>query len=201
MENFVRGCGLALLIGGVLLILVNTILTPMMLTIEDEAAMRMSDVYLARLSLAWITGLLFIFGCIGVHLAQREAAGMFGLAAFLLAFIGSCLLLCLEWSNVFVLRAVAQSAPQALEALDAAKLMTIGFASAAGLFALGWLLLAISVLLCKLLSRWAAIAIIAGMLLVPALGATPLGANGMIVANVVLGLGFILLGRSVVKTV
>ncbi len=199
MERFVRGCGVALLVGGVLLILVNTMLTPMMLVIDDEATMRTSDVYMVRLTLSWITALLFLFGCLGVHLAQRVAAGKFGFTAFLLAFIGSALLLSLEWSNVFVLRAVAQSAPQALEALDGTALMTFGFASAAGFFALGWLLLAISVVLSRMLSRGSALVIIAGLLLIPALGATPLGVYGMIVANVVLGLGFILLGRSVVR--
>ena len=199
MENLVRGCGVALVIGGVLLILVNTVLTPMMLAIDDEVVMRTSDVYLVRLSLAWVTALMFLIGCIGVHIAQRDTAGVFGVAAFLLAFVGNGLLLCVEWSNVFVLRALAQTAPQALDALDAATLLNIGFASAVGFFALGWLLLAISILLCKALSRWAAIAIIAGLLLMPALGASPLEANGLIIANVVLGLGIILLGRSVAQ--
>lgn len=199
MVKFVRNCGLALLMGGVLLILINTILTPMMLAIENEAAMRTSDVYLVRISLACVTALLFLFGCIGVHVAQKAAAGAFGSAAFLMAFIGSGLLLALEWSNLFVLRAVAQSAPQALELLDEADLMSIGFASAAGLFALGWLLLAISTWLSKVLSRRAAMLVIAGFLLVPILAVTPLGPNGMIVGNVVLGLGFILLGHSVMK--
>ena len=199
MVKFVRNCGLALLIGGVLLILINTILTPMMLAIENEAAMRTSDVYLVRISLACVTALLFLFGCIGVHVAQRAAVGAFGSAAFLMAFIGSGMLLALEWSNLFVLRAVAQSAPQALDVLDEADLMSIGFASAAGLFALGWLLLAISTWLSKVLSRRAAMLVIAGFLLVPILAVTPLGPNGMIVGNVVLGLGFILLGHSVMK--
>jgi hypothetical protein len=141
--------------------------------------------------------LLLLVGCIGVHLAQRETAGAFGGVAFLLAFVGNSLLLCLEWSNVFVLRAAAWSAPDALEALNDAQLLNIGFASAAGLFAVGWLCLAISVSLTRVLSRRAAMLVIAGLLLTPVLGASPLGATGMIVANVILGAGFILLGRAV----
>ncbi|NNM21686.1 MAG: hypothetical protein HKO55_10475 [Gammaproteobacteria bacterium] len=195
-DSFIKYCGAALQLGGVLLILVNTLLTPMMTAIQDEAAMRTSDVYLLRLSLAWLTALFLLFGCIGVYLSQRATAGVFGTLAFVTAFVGNCLLLSIEWSNVFVLRAVAQSAPQALEALDSTQLLNIGFVSGAAVFALGWLLLAISVLVSRLLSRWGAIAIISGMLLVPVL-APVMGTAGMIAANWVLGIGYILLGRSV----
>ncbi len=201
MKTLIKGCGVALVCGGALLILVNTFLTPRMAAHEDEALMRTSTIYLVRLSAAGVVALLLLFGTLGVHLAQRAAAGALGAVAFLAAFVGSALLVAVEWSNVFVLRAVAQTSPEALAALDGSTLLNVGFASAAGLFALGWLLLAISAWRAGVIGRLAPLAAIAGLFLIPLLAATPLGMTGAIVGNAVLGLGLMGMGRGVVRAV
>ena len=191
--------GIPLLIGGILLILVNIFLTPQLPLDQDEAALRTSTVYLLRLSAAGVTAMLLLFGCIGVYLAQRNRAGAFGTAAFLIAFAGNSLIVCVEWSNVFVLRAIAQSVPEALSALDKSSLMDMGFASAAGLFAIGWILIAVTTIMSKLFARWIPITVIAGLVLIPVLGATPLGLTGAIIGNTVFGLGIAAMGWKLVK--
>jgi len=199
MNGFTRSCGIALVLGGALLILINAFLTPLLPTDQSEVAIRTSAIYLFRLSASGIAAMLLLFGCLGVHLAQRSVSGAFGGAAFIIVFVGNCLLVAVEWSNVFVLRAVAQSNPEALSALDESMLLTIGFASAAGLFALGWLLLAVSLWRTRVFARWAPLTILAGLIAIPALGATPLGMAGAIAGNVVLGLGIMGLGRALAK--
>ena len=78
--------------------------------------------------------------------------------------------------------------------------LTIGFASAAGLFALRWLLLAISICLTKVIARWVPLTVLAGIFLIPILAASPLGPQaGAIVGMVILGLGLMGLGRAVIK--
>jgi hypothetical protein len=147
-----------------------------------------------------VTALLLLFGCLGLHLVQRSASGAFGTAAFLVSFVGNSLLIAVEWANVFVLRALAQSDPGTLIALDKSSLITAGFGSAAGLFALGWLLLSVSLWRARVFPRWAALTTLAGLISIPALGATPLGIAGAIAGNVVFGLGLMGLGRALAKT-
>ena len=191
--------GIALVFGGGLLILLNVILTPLMSSDQGEAALRTSTIYLYRLSASGVAAMLLLLGCFGVFLVQRNVAGVFGHVAFLVAFVGSSLLVGVEWANVFVLRAVAQSSPEAFGALDHSKLMAIGFASAAGLFAIGWILMAVSAIKSRVFARWVPITVIAGLVLIAALGVTPLGLTGAIVGNVVFGLGIMAMGREITK--
>jgi len=197
MNRLRRDCGAALIIGGVLLILLNAVFTPLMPTDDGEAAVRTSWPYLVRLSLAVAAAITYVLGTVGLRLAQGDRAGRYDQLAFWVAFVGNCLLVGLEWSNVFVLRPVAQVAPEALEALDDAPLLMAGFASGAGLFTLGWILMAVSVLRTRVTARWAPITVLAGFALAAALGASPLGPTGMIIGSVVIGVGFVGLGRGV----
>ena len=151
MSRQLKLFGILLFIGGVLLILQNILLAPQMPLDQGEAVLRTSMVYLLRLSTAGVSVMLLLFGCIGVYLYQRNAIGAFGTSAFLVAFVGNSLMVCVEWSNIFVLRAVAQSVPEALGVLDKSSLINIGFASAAGLFMIGWILMAVSAVISKLL--------------------------------------------------
>lgn len=200
MTRFLRGCGIALVFGAVLMILINVILSPILLSLDQgEAVARTSGIYLLRLSLALVDALLLLFGCLGLHLNQMNVSGKFGTVAFLVSFVGTSLLFAIEWTNLFVLRAVAQTNPETLSILDKSSLMTVGFASGAGLFALGWLLLSISLWLANVFPRWAALSTLAGMILIPVLGATPLGIAGQIIGNVIFGLGLMGLGYSLAK--
>ena len=201
MNGFLRSCGSALLLGGVLLILINVFLTPSYMASfkQGEAVARASGIYLFRISAALVNALALIYGCVGLYLAQKNVSGLFGTISFGVAFIGTALLFAIEWSNLFVLRAVAQTNPDALAVLDKSQLMTIGFASGAVLFMLGWLLLGVSTWQANFLPRWASISTVAGLILIPVLGATPLGIAGQVVGNVVFGLGLIGFGYSLIQ--
>ena len=59
------------------------------------------------------------------------------------------------------------------------------------------LVLALSVWRTRVLSRWAASTVAAGLIPIPVLGATPIGIAGSNAGNVVPGVGLIGLGRSV----
>ena len=198
MNDYLRGCGLALVLGGGLLIFINVIITPSYLASfkQGEAFARTSGIYLLRISLALVDVSLLLFGSTGLYLNHKAASGTFGTAAFLATFLGTSLLLAIEWSNLFVLRPVAQTSPEALGLLDKSSLMTAGTASGAGIFMLGWLLLAMSLWRANLSPQWAAPATIAGIILIPILGVTPLGVIGQVIGNVVFGLGLIGFGYS-----
>jgi hypothetical protein len=199
MNGFIRGCGFALALGGLLFIVINAFLTPFLPTQEGEAAVRTSTIYLIRLSASGVAAMLLLFGCIGVHLAHRGASGVLGRVAFILAFVGTSLLVAVEWSNVFVLRPVAQASPETLEAVGESALMNSGFALAMGLFSLGWLLLTLSILRAGWVARWVPLTMLVGLFAIPVLGATPLGMIGAIVGNVILGAGLIGLGNGLTR--
>jgi hypothetical protein len=196
MGGFIRGCGRALLLGGAAMILINVIATPLLPRHQGSAMVMSTGIFLLRQSASGVAALLLLFGCLGLYLAQRMVSGAFGTAAFLVSFVGGACLFAVEWANVFVLRAVAQSSPETLSALDKNSVLNIGFASAAGLFALGWLLLSLSLWRARVLPRWAALTTVAGLLSMPALQATPLGLIGGITGNVIFGVGLMGLGRA-----
>ena len=202
MNSVIRQCGIALVLAGGLLIGINLIISPSYLRFleQGEAVFRTSGPYLIRMSAALLDALLLLIGCLGLHLAQKHASGVFGAVAFAVAFLGTCLLVAVEWSNLFVLRAVAQTSPDALKRLGDSMLVTVGFASSAVLFMVGWLLLSASVWRSRVLPAWAAATTAAGLVAIPVLGATPLGQNGQIAGNVIFGVGLAGLGRAMMKT-
>lgn len=200
MNGFVRSCGYALVLGGVLHVLLTVFLTPAHVASfkQGEVFARTSGIYWFRLSAALVDILLLIYGCIGLYLAQKSTSGSFGTIAFWVAFVGNILLFALEWSNLFVLRAVAQTSPDTLAVLDKSRLMTIGFVSGAGIFMLGWFFLAANTWLVNMLPRWASLSTIAGIILIPALGVTPLGIVGQVIGNAIFGVGLIGMGYSLI---
>jgi hypothetical protein len=201
MSSFIRQCGIALVLAGGLLIGINLIISPSYLRLleQGEAVFRTSSPYLIRLSAALVDALLLLIGCLGLHLAQKHVSGVFGALAFAVSFLGTCLLIAIEWSNLFVLRAVAQTSPDALKGLGDSMLVTAGFASGAVLFMVGWLLLSASVWRSNVLPAWAAATTAAGLVAIPVLGATPLGQSGQIAGNVIFGVGLAGLGRAMMK--
>ena len=201
MNGFLRSCGYALVLGGVLHVLITVFLTPAHIASfeQGEAVARTSGIYWFRLSAALVDILLLTYGCIGLYLSQKNTSGAFGTIAFWVALVGNILFFSLEWSNLFVLRAVAQTSPEALAVLDKSRLMTIGFASGAGIFMLGWIFLAASTWLVNELPRWASLSTIAGLILIPALGVTPLGIVGQVIGNAIFGVGLIGMGYSLIR--
>jgi hypothetical protein len=183
MHGFNRRCGLALLCGGALTVLINGILTPLLLGNHSPPAITpTTNVFLLRQSASAAAALLLIFGSLGLHLVQRITSGAFGAAAFLMAFVGGCSVFAIEFADVFVLRSVAQASADTYATIDKSPFMNIGFA--VGLFAVGWALLSIGVLRTRKHPRWAALATLAGLFLIPGLQAAS-GAVGAIAGNVV----------------
>ncbi|HET9793178.1 MAG TPA: hypothetical protein VFS34_01855 [Thermoanaerobaculia bacterium] len=195
MTDFIRRCGRSLEAGGILLILINVLFTPLMISRRGAGPPEATALFLARQSTSAVAALLLIFGCLGIHLVQREVYGRLGAGAFLAAFVGGCLLFAVEWGNVFLVQPVARIAPAAFAAVDKDTFSNLGFASAAGLFALGWLALSLTTWRFGNLSRPAAIATFVGILSIPILQAlfkTP----GAILGNAIFGAGLTALGRA-----
>jgi hypothetical protein len=199
--TFLRWSAIALVIGGALTLFVNVVFTPQLPPNGQMVDVAATSLFAWRQSASALSVGMLLFGSVGLYLSQAERAGRFGAAAFTLAFFGSALALCVEWSEVFLVRDLAFRAPDALRVLDAGhgkSIYDIGALSSIGAFALGWVLLAISSLRSGL-SRWAAGGVIAGFFLNPLLAAALPGVVGPVLANIVLGSSLSWLGYDVLR--
>ena len=195
MIRLIPLCGIALIVAGIVQCLLSVILTPM-LVLHPGAG---SGAFLAREGASAIVALLLLFGCIGVLSSQLSRDTVFQRCAFIVALSGTALLFAVEWSNVFLLHILAQAAPASATALDRSSLTNVGYGAAAIVFAIGWIMLAASMLRANIAPRWSPIAIIAGFILIPALPGA-LGTSGGIIGNIVLGVGFGALGYAVASS-
>jgi hypothetical protein len=158
--TFLRWSGIALAIGGALTLLINVVFTPQLPVDGEMVGIASTNLFAWRQSASAVSVAMLLFGSVGLYLSQSERAGRFGAIAFTLAFFGSALALCVEWSDIFLVRDLAFRAPDALRVLDAGHGTSIydrGALSSIGAFALGWVLLAISSLRSGL-SRWRRVA-------------------------------------------
>lgn len=185
---------------GSLTFLVNAVLTPLLphhVSFDITAA---SPVFLWRQSASALAGALLLFGCVGLHLRQADHAGVFGTLAFFSAFLGSALLLAVEWNEIFIVRDLAVRAPGTLRILDAGSgvsLYDLGALIPFAVFVTGWLALAASTIRLGILSRTAAGLVMAGLFATPLLTAALPKSWGTILGNAILGAGWIGLGYDV----
>ena len=192
-----RWAGLALIGAGVLELVVNSVLTPVLPRGVPFAQTINSPVFAWRQSIASACAALLLFGTVGLYLRQSQKAGRLGAVAFALAFCGSALLLGIEWAQLFDIRDFARRAPDTLNALNAAhglSLSDVGGLIVLGTFTIGWLAIAAVTIWTRTPSRMAAGMVMIGFFLIPILRPILPGLIGPIVGNVVLGGGWAWLG-------
>jgi len=192
-----RSAGLALISAGVLNVLVNSVLTPLLPRGASHALTIASTVFVWRQSVASMCAVLLLFGTVGLYMRLSERSGKFGAVAFGLAFCGSALLLGEEWVQLFDIRDFARRAPDTLNKLNAAhgpSLSDVGGLIVLSIFSIGWLALAGVIIRTRVVSRMAASMVVAGFFLIPLLQPLLPGLLGAIVGNVILGCGWTWLG-------
>lgn len=192
-----RSAGLALICAGILNVVTNCVLTPLLPRGISYAHTVASRAFAWRQSFASVCAVLLLFGTVGLFLRVSERVGKIGAVAFALAFCGSALLLGVEWSQLFDIRDFARRAPDTLNALNAAhgpNLSDIGGLVVLSVFTIGWLALAGVTIRARAVSRMAAIVVIAGFFLIPILQPVLPGLLGAIVGNLVLAGGWMWLG-------
>lgn len=195
IQSFLRFSGGALFLGGVLAALVNLILTPMLPIDEGSSAVLTSAVLGIRLPLAAVSVALTTVGCVGLYLVQAHRLRI-GALAFLVAGAGGLMAFCAECVQFTLVRDLAFAAPEMFERLEssgALRRYDVGFGVAVATFALGWLAVAAVTLRARVLPRRGPLTLLAGLVLLPALGGL-LGIWGAVAGNLVLGSGWALLG-------
>ena len=114
LATLVRVGGLAAVLAGVLLVLAELLnLTLDFDTDPVEAATSVTSV-IHSVVLMLVVALLLV-GLVGLYIRVAEATGRFGLVGFLVALVGTGMVMGVLWDQTFTVPALAQDAPTLLE--------------------------------------------------------------------------------------
>jgi hypothetical protein len=158
LVRFLRWCGLALVAGGVLMV-VATLLHPAR---ETAATIVASEWRLVAAhvvyTLAW---LLVLLGLPGVYAAQRGGMGRLGLVGFLTAFAGTYLI-AVTGNFGFLAPVLAKRSPAVLDSINQYSPVVIINGAAAILFMIGYVLFGVAMIRTATLPRWAGVLVAVG---------------------------------------
>ena len=163
-SNLVRCSGLALMLAGVLLVVAD-LLSPTHLFFpvgfqsfsEPTVGTSASLYYALQSKINLLAAVLLLGGLVGLYARQAEATGLLGLVGFLVAFLGTALLVGILWSDAFVVPTLAVEAPTLLGGGPPAA-----FYPSLVAFALGWGIFGIATLRAGHYPRTATILLIIG---------------------------------------
>ena len=144
--NLIRLGGLAAILSGASLIVAELLYLVVGVGTTITAEMVSSPLYIFQSLLFLLGGVLLIGGLVAFYASQSENLGTLGLAGFLIAVVGTALAVGSFYGLIFVVPAVAQAAPELLNA-GPPTVVIIGEVASFGLLAVGWLLLGLAVLL------------------------------------------------------
>lgn len=180
-SNLIRLAGLAALVSGAVSVMGDLL----RLFVDVEGAASATTVpYAVVFSLYLLGGALLLLGLVGLYTSQAEEAGILGLAGFLIAFLGTVLLVGALWFELFITPALAAEAPELAEA----ELGLAGFILVFVLATLGWILFGVATLRARVYPRWAAVLLIVGGLI----AFVPVPMSGIVFSVAIVWLGFTL---------
>ncbi len=167
ISGLVRLGGLSAVVGGILLV-ISDLWGLLMESFGgeqpfSEAATTTSFALTSLLSL--LAAVLILFGLMGLHLRQSEVEGVLGLLGFLLAFLGTALVVGVTWTLFFVAPSVAVEAPEFLDAEQVAGPVDTGFMISFIVLAVGWALFGVGALVSRAYPRWVAVVLIVAALI------------------------------------
>lgn len=167
ISGLVRLGGLSAVVGGILLV-VSDLWGLLMGRFDGDqpfSEMATTTSFAVTAGLSLIAAVLILFGLVGLHLRQSEAAGVVGLLGFLVAFLGTALAVSVTWTQVFVAPSLAVEAPEFLDAEQVAGPLDTGFIVSFAVLAVGWALFGVGALLSRTYPRWVAIVLIVAALI------------------------------------
>lgn len=162
-SNLIQCSGLALMLTGVLLVVAD-LLSPTHLffpvgfqSFSEPTMVTSSSFYTLQSKINLLAAVLLLGGLVGLYARQSEAAGLLGLVGFLVAFLGTALLVGFLWTNAFVLPNLAVEAPTLLSGGPPAA-----FYLSLVALVLGWGIFGVATLRAGLYPRTAVVLLIIG---------------------------------------
>ena len=185
-SNLIRWAGLAAILAGVLLVVAD--LLNLAIGFDDDepfSETATTDIYAFQSVVNLLAAVLLLIGLVGLYARQSEAAGLLGLAGFLVALLGTALVTGLLWASLFIVPTLAVEVPAFLDQVEGPP---PGFFLTFITFAVGWLLFGIATLLARVYPRIPTILLMIGAVI----AVLPLPFTGIVLAIAVAWLGFAL---------
>jgi hypothetical protein len=185
-SDLIRWAGLAAILAGVLLVVADLLNLAIGFD-EDEpfSETATTGIYAFQSVVNLLAAVLLLIGLVGLYARQSEAAGLLGLAGFLVAFLGTALVTGLLWASLFIVPTLAVEVPAFLDQVEGPP---PGFFLTFITFAVGWLLFGIATLLARVYPRIPTILVMIGAVI----AVLPLPFTGIVLAIAVAWLGFAL---------
>ena len=188
-SDLIRWGGVAAILGGILLFIVTLwALFTQGFGVPEEAFSEIAGTtsWTVGSLVGLLTAVLVLFALVGLYLYHSQAAGMLGFVGFLVAFLGTALVVGTQWTFAFVVPSLAVEAPGFLDAEQVAGPVDAGFILSFIGLAVGWALFGVAALRARVYPRWLAIALI----VVALAQLLPTSAVGLVFAPVLALLGF-----------
>ncbi len=193
-SDLIRWAGLAAILAGVLLVVAD--LLNLAIGFDDDepfSETATTGIYAFQSVVNLLAAVLLLIGLVGLYARQSEAAGLLGLAGFLVAFLGTALVTGLLWASLFIVPTLAVEVPAFLDQVEGPP---PGFFLTFITFAVGWLLFGIATLQARVYPRIPTILLIIGAVI----AVLPLPFTGIVLAIAVAWLGFALFTGSEAST-
>jgi hypothetical protein len=190
-QGLFRWAGLAGVVSGVLLV-VTEVVSWVVIGNQPTSAVAESSAFFVIMVLGVLVAYLALLALVGLYARQASVTGGLGLAAFVIAFLGTALTTGAYWGAAFLVTSLAGPAPQAVDALDAAPPwpLAVGWISATLILALGWILFGIVSLRAKVVPSLPAWLLIIGTIVMLLLDLLGVVASGVIFGVALAWLGW-----------
>jgi hypothetical protein len=183
------GGGSAAMLGGVL-ILISAILGYLTAGAENISEQATTGAY-AFVTLLYLLAIVLVLGgLVGIYARQADEAGLLGVLGFIVAFVGTALMVGATWSQAFFTPGLAETGAGTIFLEQGLSgWVNLGYTLTYLLASLGWLIFGVATLLARVYSRAAAVLVIIGALI----SFIPLSYTEVLLAAAIAWLGFDLL--------
>ena len=165
-SNLIRLSGLAAVLVGVFILITELLDLVFYVSYSHEPPSRALTSGLSFLegAVGLISAMLLLVALVGLYACQSGATGTLGAIGFVVALIGTALVVGNFWESIFIIPALAQAAPEVINA-DPPFLVNLGGWLSTGIFVVGWLLFGLATLLARIYPRLAVVVVLVGTVL------------------------------------
>lgn len=192
-QNLFRMSGLALVLAGALFMVAGLISLSVLAQGEVDEMRRIArtDSFFLQSFATLVGGILLLGGLVGLYVRQAEAAKKLGVVGFVLAFLGTAVVVGDFYANTFITPLVAVEAPSFLDS-PLAGVLQVWLPLDFVLLAASWLALCVATVRARVYPRGASWALLGGALL----ALLPLPVVNLVFEAALAWLGLVLLKRS-----
>jgi hypothetical protein len=165
-SSLIRFSGLAAVLAGVFILITELLDLVFYASYSQQAPSQTSTsgLFFLEGAVGLLSAVLLLVALVGLYARQSEAAGALGAVGFVVALVGTALVVGGFWESIFVMPTLAKAAPDLIDA-DPPFWFYLGTLLSAGVSVAGWILFGIATLRAQIYPRIAAMLVLVGTIL------------------------------------